>query len=319
MTRAMRQKQRRKADFDRSRAIIAKGSKSVALAARLFPAPVRVHVYHLYAWCRFCDDQIDGQALGFGQVAPGTAEQRLRLARMRAETEAAMAGKPMPDPVMRAFQRTFLACGIAPRYPLDLLEGFAMDVDGRVFIELNDTLEYCYHVAGTVGAMMATVMNVRDPAVLARAIDLGIAFQLTNISRDVLEDAKQQRLYLPRSWLREVGIDTTEALFDRPRALSRVVGRLLAEAERYYRSADVGIACLPPRSAWAIAAAKGVYREIGHQVMACNAQAWEKRVVIGLPRKFTLLCLGLAQAVAAKLGNRSTGLPSRGNLWSPPG
>jgi len=111
----MPQKPQHKADFDRGRAIIAKGSKSFALAARLFPAPTRVHVYQLYAWCRYCDDQIDGQTLGFGQAAPDAPEQRKRLARLRAETEAAMAGKLMPDPVMRAFQQTFLACGIAPR------------------------------------------------------------------------------------------------------------------------------------------------------------------------------------------------------------
>ena len=126
-------------------------------------------------------------------------------------------------------------------------------------------------VAGVVGAMMASVMGVRDRPTMERAIDLGIAFQLTNISRDVMEDAADGRVYLPADWLEEEGAPLNPAEFPGAEpALYRVVKRLLDEADRYYESAGVGIARLPFRCAWAIAAARRVYRAIGETVQECR-------------------------------------------------
>ena len=92
------------------------------------------------------------------------------------------------------------------RYPLEHLDGFVMDVEGREYHTLTDTVEYCYHVAGVVGVMMAYIMGVRDEPTLDRATDLGLAFQLTNICRDVVEDAEVGRVYLPLDWLTEAGV-----------------------------------------------------------------------------------------------------------------
>ena len=101
---------------------------------------------------------------------------------------------------------------IPGRYPLELLEGFAMDATAHQYRNLADTLQYCYYVAGVVGIMMAYVMGTRDPAALQRATDLGIAFQLTNISRDVHEDAEVNRIYLPGDWLAEAGVAADQIL-----------------------------------------------------------------------------------------------------------
>jgi 15-cis-phytoene synthase len=91
--------------------------------------------------------------------------------------------------------------------PAALLEGFAWDAAGRYYETIDELHDYCARVAGSVGAMMALIMGVKNKQVLARACELGNAMQLTNIARDVGEDARNGRLYLPRSWMREAGID----------------------------------------------------------------------------------------------------------------
>lgn len=301
-----------------AKAIIEKGSKSFATAAKLFDTETREKAFMLYAWCRYCDDQIDGQELGFGQQSPEPAEQQRILERLIEQTESAMAGKPTDDPVFAAFQRVFQISSMDRRYPLELLEGFAMDVSRREYLTFDDTLLYCYHVAGVVGAMMATIMGVSDQSTLNRAIDLGLAFQLTNISRDVMEDAADKRIYLPREWLVEAGAPTAPADFPGSEApIAEVVGRMLNEADRYYDSAVHGIARLPFRSAWAIAAARKVYGAIGDQVLKQGARAWESRAGTSSLQKLGMLFSSGFTAAGAGIGPVKEG-PPRTGLWTAP-
>jgi phytoene synthase len=301
-----------------AKAIIEQGSKSFAAAAKLFDQKTRESAFMLYAWCRYCDDRIDGQELGFGQRSPEPAEQLEILQTLTTQTESAMAGNPTDDPVFAAFQRVYRECGIARRYPLELLEGFAMDVERHEYLTLEDTLLYSYHVAGVVGAMMAAIMGVEDKATLVRAIDLGIAFQLTNISRDVMEDAADGRVYLPRDWLVEAGAPTNPAQFPgAEEALFTVVGRLLDEADRYYESAVHGISRLPFRCAWAIAAARNVYGAIGEAVRSRGPRAWETRAGTSTARKVILLAGSGITAARVALGGQGEP-PERSGLWTAP-
>ena len=229
---------------------IRNGSKSFAAAARLYDTRTRHDVYKLYAWCRHCDDEIDGQELGFASDRTPAADSGQRLERLRAMTRGALDGAAMDDPVFQGLQQVVSRHRIPARYPLELIDGFAMDVAGRRYRDLEDTLLYCYHVAGVVGLMMAYVMGVREPAVLSRAADLGIAFQLTNITRDVMDDASNGRVYLPEQWLQGAGVDPAE--IQRPEhrpAVAAVVVRILDEADRYYESAAEGVRALPIRAA----------------------------------------------------------------------
>ena len=271
----------------------------------------------LYAWCRYCDDRIDGQELGFGQQSPDSAEQRRILGELIRDTEAAMAGETMDDPVFAAFQRVYTDCEIPRRFPLDLLQGFAMDVDQMAYESFDDTLLYCYHVAGVVGAMMATIMGVSDRATIDRAVDLGIAFQLTNISRDVMEDAADGRLYLPANWLREAGAPVDPGDFPgREAQVFAVVERMLAEADRYYESSLSGIARLPFRCAWAIAAARSVYGAIGKVVVDRGDQAWRQRAGLNSSQKLIRLFSSLFTALSAKSVGRLRSEPAREGLWT---
>jgi len=225
---------KRPAIVDASRLIIQKGSKSFAAAAKFFDVETRENAYLLYAWCRHCDDVIDNQQLGFnGQPQTADATQDA-LAELREKTLAAIQNRPSDDDIFEGLRYVLRRNEIPGRYPLELLDGFAMDATRHQYRSLGDTLQYCYYVAGVVGIMMASVMGARGATVLQRATDLGIAFQLTNIARDVREDAEIGRVYLPGDWLKEAGIPPDKIL--KPQyagARVQVVNRLLQEADRY--------------------------------------------------------------------------------------
>ena len=233
-------------------ASITAGSHSFAAAAKLFSPEVRDGAVMLYAWCRHCDDVVDGQELGHGQRAGGRGQGVERLAELRRATRSAVAGAPVGDPVFAGIAAVVRRFDLPAVYLDQHLDGFAMDVDACRYETFDDTLRYCWHVAGVVGVMMSHVMGRADPATLDRACDLGMAFQLTNIARDIVEDAAIDRIYLPADWLRAEGLAADASLAE-PRhraALARVARRLVDAAEPYYDSAMDGLPSLPFRSAW---------------------------------------------------------------------
>jgi 15-cis-phytoene synthase len=300
---------------------IAQGSKSFAAASRLFDSATRQSVVMLYAWCRHCDDVVDGQALGHGQTAQEPAVAAARVEALTHETGRALGGDDTVAPPFLALAEVVRRHRIPHRFALDHLAGFRMDAELRHYRSLEDTLDYCYGVAGVVGVMMAMVMGRRDDATLDRAADLGLAFQLTNIARDVIDDHAAGRVYLPAQWLADEGLTReTIAEPDRRLAVARVAARLVDAAEPYYLSAQAGIASLPLRSAWAVAVARGLYREIGLKVKACGDAAWSPRVFTPRYRKLHHVMTG---CVTAALSRRSPADPStahwpREALWTRP-
>ncbi|MBD1551669.1 15-cis-phytoene synthase CrtB [Pseudomonas typographi] len=295
---------------------MAVGSKSFASAAKLFAPATRRSALLLYAWCRHCDDVVDGQVLGVAAASTDARTPQQRLAYLERQTRLAYTGAPMAEPAFAALQAVAKAHQIPLQLALDHLEGFAMDVRGEHYPRLHDTLRYCYHVAGVVGLMMAQVMGVREQAVLDRACDLGLAFQLTNMARDIVEDAEAGRCYLPRCWLAEAGIDPTRLADPTQRAaLAQVAARLVSEAEPYYASALAGLPALPLRSAWAIASARGIYRKIGIKVRNAGAQAWDGRQRTSGLEKLGLLVRGAGVVVSARF---ATAPPRPPGLWPRP-
>lgn len=292
------------------------GSKSFAAAAKLFDERTRQSAVMLYAWCRHCDDVIDGQVLGHGQLNGDRSSGEARLATLVELTERAYAGEPMQDPAFAAFQQVVQRHGIPRKFPLEHLAGFRMDVQGYRYQTLDDTLLYCYRVAGVVGLMMARVMGAESEATLDRACDLGLAFQLTNIARDIVEDAQIGRVYLPAEWLDEVGIPADEiGLAHHRPALALLAARLVDLAEPYYQSASQGLRDLPWRSAWSIATAHGVYRQIGIEVKARGAAAWDTRVSTSRAQKLQFLAGGAMLALASR---RMPFRPRPSALWGRP-
>jgi phytoene synthase len=299
--------------------IIKAGSKSFAAAARLFDEETRASAYLLYAWCRHCDDVIDGQELGAVSTAASYHDPQKKLAELYTSTHAALSNTPMEDPVFEAFRHVAAKHSIPSQHPIELLDGFAMDVNERRYETIDDTLSYCYHVAGVVGVMMAWIMGVRDRETLDRASDLGIAFQLTNIARDIGDDAKVGRIYLPRAWLGEAGVPDT-AILDpaHNQALFEVARRMLVLADKYYESSAVGIARLPLRSRWAVATARIVYRGIGRQRLKLGAASVGQRVVTSKSQKMMAVAQGGLAALTAPIRIKIGPTSSREGLWTRP-
>jgi len=298
-------------------ASIKKGSKSFALASRVLPPALRDDASMLYAWCRYCDDVIDGQEMGHGQIADYKIGQGERLETLREETAKALAGKSMDNPVFAGLARVVETHEIDHKHPFDLLKGFEMDAEDRVYETVDDILDYSYHVAGVVGVMMANIMGVRDAQTLDRASDLGLAFQLTNIARDVIDDAKADRVFVPKELLVKHGAPTDAVELAKREnwpAAHAAACEQLDIAEQYYASAKVGIKELDFRCAWAISAALKVYREIGENLRKGGAEAWEQRVGASKWRKMALA----VGAVGPAMGRKSVTVTGRDGFYERP-
>ncbi|MGE0122322.1 MAG: phytoene/squalene synthase family protein [Vicinamibacterales bacterium] len=296
-------------------AAIRRGSQSFALASRLFVPATRTLVWDLYTWCRHCDDAVDGQRFGLVRVP---VDASAALAEIRRDSEAVLAGDRPAGAPYAALARVLAATDLPAALPRAHLDGFAMDVEGRRFDTLDDTLEYCFHVAGVVGLMMAWVLGARRDDALERGCDLGMAFQLTNIARDVGDDLAHGRVYLPAQWLRRAGASLQVGrplTGDTAARLVPVVGALLDEADRYYASAWHGLGALPPRSAWAVATARRVYRDIGRVVRRRRARAWQQRATTGRARKLWRTVQATGDVIRTRSGG--AGVPRPG-LWTPP-
>lgn len=275
-------------DLPACRQLMRGGSRTFFAASLLLPARVRAPASALYAFCRLADDAVD---LG-GDPFAALADLRRRL-------DAVYAGRPGAVDADRALAQVVHRHGIARPLLDALLEGFLWDAQGRRYETIEELHGYAARVAGTVGAMMALVMRASTPQALARACELGVAMQLTNIARDVGEDARNGRLYLPRRWLLEAGVDA-EGWLRAPRfdaAIASVVGRLLQAAEVLYRRAECGIAELPRDCRSAIHAARLVYAEIGRQLSRQGLDSVSRRTVVSGARKLALIARAGAAAV----------------------
>ncbi len=242
-------------DMDACRTLLRGGSKSFDAASKLLPVAVRDPAIALYAFCREADDVIDCGTGGLDWL-----RERLALV---------YAGRPLGFAADRAFAQVVERFAIPRALPEALLEGFAWDAEGRRYEDFSSVRAYAVRVAGSVGAMMAVVMGVRDAERLAAAVDLGVAMQLSNIARDVGEDARNGRLYLPADWLAEAGINPAAFLANPAYCggVGRVVGRVLEAADLHYSQASAGIARLPIGCRFGIAAARLLYAEIGREVV----------------------------------------------------
>jgi len=296
-----------------ARESIARGSKSFALASKLFDRRTREGAWLLYAWCRACDDLADGQ--DHGGALSAVANPAARIETIRDLTGRALAGEWVGE---ASFDGLRLLCEevTIPRLLIDdHVAGFALDAQGWRPRDEADLIGYCHHVAGAVGMMMALVMGVHpdDRDTMTRADDLGIAFQLANIARDVREDAEGGRCYLPAVWLEECDIrsfraqsrngfsTSLEANGDRMK-LAGLTRRLADLVTRYEASARVGARRLPFRSRWAVLAAAGIYGGIAREVARRGGDALDRRVVTSRGAKLGAVALALGQAIGVGVG-----------------
>ena len=276
-------------DMAACRDLLRHGSRTFLAASLFLPKSVRDPACALYAFCRIADDAVDE-----GEGGPHAVDHiRWRLDLLYADT-------PYYHAADRALSDVVARFGIPRELPFALIEGFAWDAQGRRYADFDELIAYAVRVAGTVGVMMAVLMGARDEAVLGTAMDLGIAMQLSNIARDVGEDARNGRIYLPLDWCKQEDVDI-DALLAQPEmtpGLARVVQRLLHKAEEFYARAELGITHLPGSCQPGIRAARLLYAEIGHVVARNNYDSISQRAIVPVSRKAWLA----AKAMMGGLG-----------------
>jgi|TARA_B110000908_G_scaffold68480_1_gene82738 phytoene synthase len=255
--------------------ILARHGKSFYWASKFLGVALADRAARLYQFCRYVDDLADGDL--------PDRQESLEDIRARLAGEAISAG-----PEIEAFMVFANSTNIPLSAATELLDGMLMDQHPTAVADEAELLRYCHAVAGTVGLMMCRVLNCREPRADSFAIDLGIAMQLTNISRDVLQDAKMSRRYLPASWANFTPAQIAEAGVDCQQPVAEGIERLLDLAETYYASALLGLRLLPFRSRFAIAIALRVYRQIGWVLRRRKLAWWRGRVMVSAGEKVVL-------------------------------
>lgn len=268
-------------DLEQQKEAIRQGSKSFAVASLFFSRRQKEAAWSLYSWCRYCDDEVD-------EVPADVARER--LVSLRQQTRACAGPEQAPSFQFRGLQRVQQGYLIPSQYPLDLLKGMEMDVQGRHYETLAELEEYCYCVAGVVGLMMCHIMGVRSDRALPHAVAMGNAMQLTNICRDIREDFERGRIYLPRQWMESRGVDTADLMAPSQRwAIIEIQEKLLQRADQLYREGYAGLKYLSLRSSWAVLIAAKVYSHIGSRIRKDPERGLQKRIYVSFPRKLWLI------------------------------
>ena len=266
---------------------LAVNGKSFYWASHFLSSQMGYNAARLYAFCRLLDDMADGD------IPDGPK----RLTRIHGSLQS---GQPSDDPAFSDFQPFMSEMGFSTTVLLALLDGLLQDQEDQVCLSSEtDLLRYSYRVAGTVGLLMCGVLNSKDTEAKAYAIDLGIGMQLTNIARDVLEDACMGRRYIPAGWVnglspKAICLASTAPNGENAMQIKAAIARLLELADRFYQSGARGYTYLPWRAHIGIAIAARVYRQIGVQLEAKGCAWHQARQVTSKSTKlkYSLIALG---------------------------
>jgi phytoene synthase len=273
--------------------LLARRGRSFHWARRLLSARHAEHATRLYGFCRRVDDIADEAS----DAAAAHAELAvIARALQRGESE---------DAATADMLRLMHASRIESAVPLELIRGVAGDLGAVRVVDSDELLHYCYQVAGTVGLMMTAALDVSTPEAMPHAIDLGMAMQLTNICRDVRDDALLGRRYLPASL---VGALEPVELVDPTAAVRAKVipalRELLNTADNHYASGERGLQYLPVGARTGILVAARTYRAIGTVLRKRDFDCWSSRAQVGSARKATITLQALATVIAGAVGVR---------------
>ena len=274
-----------------SHRVLAHKARTFSLAARLLPRTTRDDAALVYAFCRLVDDTAD--------EARDARSAAAALERLRAE----LLGHAPPRPLLAAFRATAARLELPLHCARELIDGAESDLGAVRVPDDAELLRYCYRVAGTVGLMMCAVLGVRRADARPFAVDLGIAMQLTNIVRDVAEDARLGRVYLPAERLRRAGVEPAALVAGRAerRAVAAVALELLALADLYYCSADAGMRDIPGRARPAILLASRVYRAIGLRLRRRGGDVLAGRTMLSRRERLAWSARALAAAATPRM------------------
>ena len=268
---------------------LAENGKSFYWASRVLGRQMATDAAELYRLCRLLDDIADGDIKGID-----TKARTQRLSKIRRQLTQIDAGKipDPPDPALLNYMPVMSRRRIPIMPLIHLLDGLLLDQSAMLIKDKAELVAYAYQVAGAVGLLMCPVLRCENRAAFRFAVDMGIGMQLTNIARDILEDAQMGRRYLPGSWTGQLAPDQIIACAQAPEShdyqqIQAAADRLLTLADQYYESGRMGLGFLPVRARYGIAVAADVYRAIGTRLRARELRWGEGRVVTSKGEKLT--------------------------------
>ena len=256
-------------------------ARSFYFASIALPSDKKRAAYAVYAFCRYADDLVDRGA---------SDDVSATLARVGDTFDRMVAGELRDPPFASAFAWAVQRYEIERQPFLDLLKGVSMDLGPVRIADWPQLRDYCYHVASVVGLMMARIFELRDEAGRERAIDLGIAMQLTNILRDVGEDFAMGRVYLPAEEMAAAGVDHEALALQRvTEPLRELLRQQAARAREYYRRAEAGIPLLADDgSQFTVWLMRHVYAGILDEIEKLDYEVLCQRAKTSLARKLVL-------------------------------
>mgnify|MGYP001166572835 FL=1 len=252
-------------------------AKTFYFASLFLPTKVKKDIENLYIFCRFLDDLGDDQNLS-------KIESSKKLIKVKKQIKK----KKSTFPVVQKFIEIMIKHRINKNVPIELIKGIEYDLKGKVNVKtFEELVKYCYQVAGTVGYMFCKIIGVEEKKLILGGIQLGIAMQLTNISRDVAEDLKMNRIYLPKS-MRSYKSNDKERIFRNERVkkqLSKDLLVLLKKAELFYENSWFSILKLKKKYGIPISIAAELYRKIGKKIIQKNGNIWVNRIYVNFIEK----------------------------------
>lgn len=270
--------------------VTAHGSKSFFFATRFFPPHLSRSAHAVYWFCRYTEDLVD--------EAPDADEARHQLEEWAYWVERGLQGEPADHPILKVFLDAVDKHEIPPQYPLELLEGMRMDLRGQRYQNFEELHTYCYRVASVVGLMMSHVIGFTGPAE-GYAIDLGVAMQLTNILRDMGEDLKRSRIYLPSDEMERFGyLESDLREMRRNEEFFALMKFQLERARQFYQRSMPGIAMLHPDGRFAVKVAADMYRHILNRIEESGYDVFAQRAVVPARTKYWLTAKSMALPIA---------------------
>ena len=267
---------------------LASKGKSFHWARRLLGEKDSQRATRLYQFCRYIDDVVD--------EAESVDLSRKNLVEVRQAVVSGLGTNAVLVDGLNLIKECDIDCSAV----LDLVQGVGSDIELVRIMDQDELLRYCYQVAGTVGLMMCKVLNSHDNNAIPYAIDLGIAMQLTNICRDIKDDALINRRYLPIHFINDMDIqDLITPTGSKVKLIKKAVASLLASADKYYESGECGLSYLPFRARLSILVAARVYREIGKELEKQDYEYWHRRIIVRTPRKLLVTLTAVLSAVTS--------------------
>ncbi len=258
--------------------------KSFYWASFFLPKKNRIAASRLYSICRYLDDVADNSKLD-------TSSQIKNIFNQIKENES--------SEINIFFKQNNINLGILK----DLIDGLISDQQNVRVTDEKELIDYSYKVAGTVGLMMLPIINTKDAEARKHAIDLGIAMQLTNIARDVYEDAKMNRLYLPKEWLRQVSISdlVDNKLDDQKKKLIELsIKNLIELSDKFYANGFSGMKFIPLRTRLAIFFAAKIYKGIGGKIKSSGYVYKLERIYLNKLEKLWITIISIPEFLFLK-------------------